>query len=719
VASRWRGIASGIAGAVGVLLIFLGVLLGYATHSLFNEWVFSDRIAASLQNPRVADFVAQQIADATIAAKPDLVGLRPVLIGVGRSLVASAPFRAAVRRGARAMHRAILNGTGRSVALSVQDLGVLIESAAELQPGLAKRIPARLSTALGRLEQLPAGDKMLRLARMANRMHAATLLLYVLGFLGCAASVWLSSQKRRAIVRLGLALIGLGLVLAIVARFGAPVLGHFARPLDFAQAIAGVAGAFLGGLMLWAAGLGFAGLVLAAASASLLERIPLEAWSAHAWHWSIGPHPLMRVRLLRGLLGAAVGTALLCWPLSSIIVLAWLAGLIVAFAGLREAFAAALHLLPQIPSGSASTHQERPASRAAVVMVSGLAIVLLAVSAWVIFRPEATRSAPLELVACNGSPTLCDRPLDQVIFPCSHNSMGGADVPGWMFPNQSASIREQLEDGIRGLLIDVHYGVAVGDRVRTELEDEQAAMAKYESVVGKEGMEAAVRIRDRMVGEQAGARDAYLCHGFCELGAERLIPVLHQIHDFLVANPGEVLMICVQDEGVTPRDVARCFEESGLIDFVYRGSVKPPWPTLREMVETDQRVLVTGEHVTAGVDWYHPAFEVMQETPYEFHDPSQFSNQPNRGGTGGSLYLLNHWIESTPMPKPSNAAIVNARAALMARIESFERERRHVPNFVAVDFYKVGDLVAVVRDLNERPRPGAAVAQASTGRAAP
>jgi hypothetical protein len=702
VASRWRGIASGMAGALGILLVLLGVVLGYATHALFNEWVFSDRIAASLQNPRVADFVAQQIADATIAAKPDLVGLRPVLIGVGRSLVSSAPFRAAVRRGARAMHRAILNGTGRSVALSVKDLGILIESAAALQPGLAKRIPARVSAALGRLDQLPAGEQMLRLARLANRMRAATLALYLLGLIGCVAGVWLSVERRRAIVRLGMALIGLGLVLAIVARFGAPVLGHFARPVDFAQAIAGVAGAFLGGLVLWAAGLGFAGLVLAAASASLLERIPLQAWSGQTRRWLIEPQPHMRIRLLRGALGAAVGTALLLWPLSSLMVAAWLAGLVVAFGGLREAFVAALHLLPQIEHRAAHACGERPASRGAVVLVSGLAIALLAVAAWVIFRPQATRSAPLELVACNGSPILCDRPLDQVIFPTAHNAMGGADVPGWMFPSQSAGIRQQLDDGIRGLLIDVHYGVPIGDRVKTELEDEHAAMAKYESVVGKEGMEAAVRIRNRMVGEKEGARDVYLCHGFCELGALRLIPVLRDIRDFMVANPGEVLMICIQDEGVTAQDVARCFEESGLIDFVYRGPVKPPWPTLREMVDTDQRVLVTAEHVATGVDWYHPAFEVMQETPYTFRDPSEFSNAPNRGGTAGSLYLLNHWIE-TAMPKPSNAAVVNARDALLARIQGFERERGHVPNLVAVDFYKVGDLIPVVRELNERP----------------
>jgi len=164
-----------------------------------------------------------------------------------------------------------------------------------------------------------------------------------------------------------------------------------------------------------------------------------------------------------------------------------------------------------------------------------------------------------------------------------------------------------------------------------------------------------------------------------------------------------VLIFDIQDESVTPQDIERCFEESGLIDFVYRGPAHAPWPTLRTLVESDQRVLVMAENNSAGVEWYHQAYEVMQETPYAFHDPSEFSNRPNRGGTGGSLYLLNHWIETTPMPKPSNAAIVNAHDALMARIRDFERVRGHRPNLVAVDFYKTGDLIAVVKELNERP----------------
>ncbi len=73
-------------------------------------------------------------------------------------------------------------------------------------------------------------------------------------------------------------------------------------------------------------------------------------------------------------------------------------------------------------------------------------------------------------------------------------------------------------------------------------------MTKYDAALGKEGIEAAHRIRDRLVGEQEGDRDIYMCHGFCELGALQLVPVLRDMRDFLVANPGEVLIIVIQDE---------------------------------------------------------------------------------------------------------------------------------------------------------------------------
>jgi len=233
-------------------------------------------------------------------------------------------------------------------------------------------------------------------------------------------------------------------------------------------------------------------------------------------------------------------------------------------------------------------------------------------------------------------------------------------------------------------------------------------MAKYQEILGKEAVDAAMRIRDRMVGKETGPRDVYLGHGFCELGATRFVDSLEKIKEFLIMNPGEVIVIVIQDEGVTPQDVAACFERSGLDRLVYRGAVTAPWPTLREMVESDQRVVVMAENHSEGVPWYHPAFEVCQETPYGFKKPEDFSNKPNRGGTSGPLLLMNHWIETTPTPLPSNAAIVNAYDFLLKRARSCRKDRGMIPNLVAVDFYKTGDLVRVVDALNGVEQPQSA-----------
>ena len=69
---------------------------------------------------------------------------------------------------------------------------------------------------------------------------------------------------------------------------------------------------------------------------------------------------------------------------------------------------------------------------------------------------------------------------------------------------------------------------------------------------------------------------------------------------------------------------------------------------------------------------------------------------------------MNHWIDTMPTPKPSNAAIVNAYPFLLARAQQCAAERRHIPNLVAVDFYRTGDLLAVVNKLNGVAQPAEA-----------
>ena len=249
------------------------------------------------------------------------------------------------------------------------------------------------------------------------------------------------------------------------------------------------------------------------------------------------------------------------------------------------------------------------------------------------------------------------------------------------------------------MLLDVHYGVPVEGRVKTDLDSETTSREKLERAVGKEGLAAAMRIRDRMAGKEEGARGLYLCHGFCEIGATPFVTALQRVHEFLVQNPNEVLLLVVEDY-VAPQDLAAAFAESGLDSLVYRGKTGSPWPSLREMIDARERVVVLTESGRPGVPWIHPAFEVMQETPYHFTAPSELACTPNRGGTAGSLFLMNNWIDTTPAPKPSNAAIVNAYDALLARATACQKERGRRPTVIAVDFYRTGALFPVVRSLN-------------------
>jgi hypothetical protein len=71
----------------------------------------------------------------------------------------------------------------------------------------------------------------------------------------------------------------------------------------------------------------------------------------------------------------------------------------------------------------------------------------------------------------------------------------------------------------------------------------------------------------------------------------------------------------------------------------------------------------------------------------------------NRGGRANSLFLVNHFIESVP-PRPTAAAPVNTLEFLERRARRCQRERRRVPNIIAVDFWETGDVVGAARALN-------------------
>jgi hypothetical protein len=686
-----RRVATELLISLGVVLVSLSAVLSVARRALFFPDNFADHLASSLADPRVASFAADRITDAVLKANPDLVAFRPLILATARGAVSTSSFQALVRTGARSAHASLFSERGRSVILSVPDVGILVRSAlANANPALAEKVPPRVQGIVASIGTRGVDRFVVRLSQVARRSAWLTLALFASGCVVALGGVGLASSRRRALVRLGLDLLVAGLVLLLLMPAGRAVASMLPHGELARTAAAGLWDAFFGSLRTWGFVLGGIGIVLHAAGHSLLERFDPHASGRRLVAWLESPPGGARARLLRGLVLLVAGPGGHRRGRSAVIVL-WAA---LAFVGLRDLRDRARGVRSRAADSSQGRHQRSEVRIGAV-------LTRWPRPSWPPSRSSAgPRRWSTWIGACNGAPELCALRLDEVVFPTTHNAMSAADIPDWLFPQQEKSIPGQLEDGVRGLLLDVHYGIPVGSAVKTDLASDIGSRDKFDKAVGKEGVDAAMRIRDRLAGQQEGPRGLYLCHGFCELGAVSLVDALRAIHEFLVRNPDEVLVLGIEDYAA-PQDIAAAFAESGLDGLVYRGPAGPPWPTLREMIDKRERVLVLLESDRKDVPWLHPAYAgLLQETHYHFVKPSEMSCAPNRGGTSGSLFLMNNWIDSTPSPKPSNAAIVNAYDALLGRARRCQAERGRRPNLLAVDFYRTGDLFRVARALN-------------------
>jgi hypothetical protein len=679
----------------------------YAELVIFDARIFGARAALSLGDPRVAGFVAERITDEAIAQKRDLMAYRPLLVGTARTIVSSEPFRAGFRRAAQSAHAALFSQSMERFALSVPDLGVLVRSALAHDPALAARIPTRLRA---RVSVGPSGrgaEVLMQLVRLGHRFRRNALLAIGSGGLLLMLGIAMPRDRRRALLNGGAALASVALVLFFLPPLARTALTASMSSAELRPVAAGVWDAFAGGLRLWALVLAGIGIVLGSAASSYASHVEIEQVGERVWRRLREPARTWQGEILRAVLLTGLGLLAAFRPTATLQGLMVIAGALLAFEGLRELFMLVPPRLREAASQAEGTLAEaREVERGEGVrmlvrhaLVGLLAVGLIASAVFFMRSSAALPETPALTDACNGDRSLCDRRLDEVVFPGAHNSMSGAEFGGWMFPNQELGSVSLLNHGIRALLFDVHYGIPIGGQVKTDILDEKASRATFEAAIGKEAVDAAMRIRDRMTGPPSGPRAAYLCHGFCELGGVPLSTMLEGVRDFLVQNPGEVLVFVIEDY-VAPEDVAAAFRESGLERFVYRGGVTPPFPTLREMIDSDQRLVVFGEKDARGVAWYHPAFETIQETPYKFHTPEEFSCRPNRGDTAAPLFQINHWIETTPTPKPSNAAIVNAHDFLLARARQCQKERGKLPNILAVDFAMTGDVVGVAAEMN-------------------
>jgi hypothetical protein len=242
-----------------------------------------------------------------------------------------------------------------------------------------------------------------------------------------------------------------------------------------------------------------------------------------------------------------------------------------------------------------------------------------------------------------------------VCFPGTHNSNSAYEY-GYsnLNANHDTGFLAQLQAGVRVMLIDVTY----------------------------EGGE------------------TMLCHGPCNLGSMPHLEGLAILHDFMVANPREILTIIYQDS-IAEEDMEADFVTSGMIDMLYAHTQDDPWPTLAEMIEDNTRLVITAESGGPPPDWLHHVWDVGWDTDYNWESTDDMDCELNRGSTDNDLFLINHWVNSVlGTPSKENAASSNSYDVLHARLQQCWAESGRIPNFIAVDFFEQGDLFEAVASLN-------------------
>lgn len=241
----------------------------------------------------------------------------------------------------------------------------------------------------------------------------------------------------------------------------------------------------------------------------------------------------------------------------------------------------------------------------------------------------------------------------EISWLVTHNAMSNR-AEGWWFPNQSFGITRQLNDGVRGLMLDVH-----------------------------------------MIDNQL-----FLLHGSSMLGTIPLKTILAEINAFMRKRPNAVISLILECYAPATK-VQEAFKTSGLLGMLHQQDSGSSWPTIGEMITSNKRLVLFTD--SGGGEWqgYHDVWKFCQETHYSVKQVDEFSFKRNRGEESNSLLILNHFL-TRPIAGLGLAKRANAVSVLEPRLEGCEKAMKRFPNFVAVDFYECGDTPKLLYEFNRQ-----------------
>ena len=692
--------------ALGVLCLTAGLLAGLVNREVVNSDRFAGHVDSIRQDPAVARQLGLLVSGKIISASPELIALRPLVESISISAVSSPAAAPAVRSLTATMHRALTTDDGRRAVLRLADLGaVTVAALRTVAPTAAARLPDNMDVTLS---QIGAGEWDWGIIAYVHWVRVLSWLLPLLGLLAILAAAFIrpppaegagAGRVRVVAATFGDAVIWSAVVLAavvlactIIAAFvstdtvGGAVTVAVWNEVDGRLWIVAVAGALIG---------------VALRAASNLVGAGVQGADAADERFRVGsvlrPSTPMGIAVRGGVM-VLLGVLGVVWPQTLVTVAAVLLGTFAIIAGLAEVVKAA-----QRASGGTARRTIGGLVVPAVALVGVVGVVVTStVLAWPQPTPALSALATRDPNGCNGHVELCDRPYNAIAYPATHNSMSAQDGDRWFIAEQQTGVMGQLDDGIRVFLIDSWYGQMSNKPpiIANTQESRAKALAAAEDLYGAQTVRSALRLRDALNLTPVGPVRPYLCHELCELGSTEWLPLMVKVREWMDRHPHEVVTFFVQDM-VIPADVETLLRESGLYGRLYTPTMGQPWPTLRQMIDSRRTLVWLHENVGGGTErpWLLDGKEWTQDTPYEFHTTGEFSCDFYRGSHTAPLFLVNHWM-SNFSTRIRDAGAANREEFLFNRLEQCRSERHMIPNYVAVDNYRIGDLFASVDRLN-------------------
>ena len=679
-----------------------GVVRVVALDRVLDAEGFADVVAKSSQRVEVRDYVADQ-ATLRLAKTSNFVSAaRPVVTDAISAAIATPPVEEAIRDFAQRAHEQVFQARGaRRVDVDSQQASVTIRSALQtINPRLARKLPANVLDATTTVSQSGTVDLLFRTSRWVEDLY---LPVFLVGVAILIFAMVKARERVRAIRTVGVTVaVAGGLLLGIGAATPAfASVASTTEPLR-GDAVAAFIVVLVGRLL--AAGQAFLVFGLALALAPGHDGGDLPHRVARVRAWFAEKRSSRRWRFAGGIGLMLLALATLTEPGGVFRLLLVVAAMLVLYVGIVVCLRASGLLVTDHSIPRLHKREVFGVFAAVVVAASLTAFVAVGILADNTSQPRANPTNQ----GCNGYIELCAQPLNQIVWPASHNAMASSAY-NFLGAEHTITIPEQLNAGSRFLMIDAYYGYDDHGLVRTNL----AGGITRKELRSERGADA-VHELDR-VGALTGSadtsgkkQDIYFCHDFCELGAIPSSQVFHDLDDFLSRNLTDVVVMDVEDY-VQPKDLKQALVDSGLWRRVWKPDAKQfGWPTLLQMVrptkqgadENPRRLVVMSEKHTDTPPWLISTYEVSGETPFTFKTASQFNCEPKRGGTDKSFLIVNHWLQPGGLPDPSAAADTNSTKVLTKRLQQCITTRQQLPNAIGVNFTAQGDLFKTVNRFN-------------------